>query len=342
MSILNIRKAVRSGSKLVIGVAGQSGSGKTLTALYMARGMVDSSEQVGFLDTENRRGSLYADELDGSFMIGDLFYPFSPARYAEAVKEFQAAGVKVLVVDSISHEWESGCMEIAEAPLLNGKKMADWKKAKSEHKKLMTVLLQSDMHIICCIRAAEKTDFTNPREPKSLGVQPLCEKNFMFEMTASVMMYAEGSQQQHLKIPKDLKPVFGNGNGYLGIETGKKIREWAEGGGGNEELNSFRNLMQLASNDGTEALKAAWIKMPADIKTKMEQFKRQVWSCAVAIDEQNKAVEPEVEEVMDDFTPGKIMQKEKAEAVVDKIAAPIDDTIVEDGLDANDFDPANF
>ena len=122
MSILNIRPAVRAGSKLVIGIAGQSGSGKTLTALYMARGMVDNTSEIGFLDTENRRGSLYADELDGPFQIGDLFYPFSPERYAAAIKEFQAAGVKVLIVDSISHEWESGCMEIAEAPLLRGKK----------------------------------------------------------------------------------------------------------------------------------------------------------------------------------------------------------------------------
>lgn len=288
MAILNIRPAVRAGSKLVIGLAGQSGSGKTLSALYMARGMVDSASEIGFLDTENRRGSLYANELDGQFMIGDLFYPFTPARYAESIKEFQAAGVKVLVIDSVSHEWESGCMEIAEAPLLRGKKMADWKKAKAEHKKFMTVLLQSDMHIIVCIRAAEKTDFKNPSKPVSLGVQPLCEKNFMFELSASVMLFNEGSYQQHLKIPKDLKEVFGDGNGYLTQETGQKIINWANSGDIDHELESYRNKMQLASNDGCEALKNAWLAMPKDMQAKLQSQKSVFWASAQAIDEGNK------------------------------------------------------
>jgi len=286
MGILNIRQAVRAGSKVVIGIAGQSGSGKTLTALYIARGMVDHAGEIGFLDTENGRGSLYANELDTPFMIGDLHYPFSPARYTQAIKEFQDAGVKVLVVDSVSHEWESGCMEIAEAPLLNGKKMADWKKAKSEHKKFMTTLLQSDMHIIACIRAAEKTCFKNPRQPTSLGIQPLCEKNFMFEMTASVMMFNEGLNQQHLKIPRDLKPVFGDGNNYLGIETGKQIRSWINSGEVNEELESYKNKMQLASNDGCEALKNAWVAMPQHIQTALQGSKSVFLGSAQAIDEQ--------------------------------------------------------
>lgn len=288
MAILNIRPAARAGAKVVIGIAGQSGSGKTLTALYVARGMVDHAGEIGFLDTENRRGSLYADELDAPFMIGDLFYPFSPDRYSRAIREFQDAGVKVLVIDSVSHEWESGCMEIAEAPLLRGKKMADWKKAKAEHKKFMTTLLQSDMHIICCIRAAEKTNFTDPRNPVSLGIQPLCEKNFMFEMTASIMMFNEGVNQQHLKIPKDLKPVFGDGNGYLGNDHGKAIVEWVNSGDIDEEMESYRNKMQLASNDGSEALKQAWLSMPKEMQAKMVKMKAPLWASAQAIDKMNE------------------------------------------------------
>lgn len=333
MSVLNIRPAVRAGSKLVIGIAGQSGSGKTLTALYIARGMVESPSEIGFLDTENRRGSLYADELDGPFMIGDLFYPFSPDRYADAIKEFQKAGVKVLIIDSVSHEWESGCMEIAEAPLLRGKKMADWKKAKAEHKKFMTTLLQSDMHVICCIRAAEKTDFTNPKEPKSLGVQPLCEKNFMFEMTASIMMYREGTYQQHLKIPKDLKPIFGDGNGYLGIETGKKIIEWANAGDIDPETESWRNKIQLAANDGEEAMKAAWQSMPVKFQKKLESQKRPLWESAKAVDALNAEPEPEQLQQAKSFDPART-----ADAPVPQM--PTDEEL-DSGIDKA-FDEANL
>ena len=317
MSILNIRPAVRAGSKLVLGIAGQSGSGKTLTALYIGRGMVDNASEMGLLDTENRRGSLYADELDAPFMIGDLFYPFSPERYATAIKEFQTSGVKVLIIDSISHEWESGCMEIAEAPLLRGKKMADWKKAKSEHKKFMTVLLQSDMHIICCIRAAEKMNFTNPSKPESIGVQPLCEKNFLFEMTASIMMYSEGQQQQHLKIPKDLKGVFGDGNSYLGAETGKAIIDWVNSGECDPEMDSYQNKMQLASNDGCDALKAAWLSMPKAMQDKMLKLKAPLWSSAQAVDELAR------EDAIEEQTPSKPFNPA---ATVEKQADPEPET----------------
>jgi len=337
MSILNIRPAVRAGSKLVLGIAGQSGSGKTLTALYIARGMTDKASEIGFLDTENRRGSLYANELDGQFLIGDLFYPFSPDRYATAIKEFQAAGVKVLIVDSVSHEWESGCMEIAEAPLLRGKKMADWKKAKAEHKKFMTTLLQSDMHIIVCIRASEKTDFKNPKQPVSLGIQPLCEKNFMFELSASVMMFNEGINQQHLKIPKELKPVFGDGNGYLGIETGQQIRAWLDSGNIDAQLESYRNKMQLASNDGCDALKQAWQSMPDDIKVGLQSVKSVFWAAAKAIDE--AAAQTFTGENADDdnpvatkgFDPAKIHQQEPEPEIdpAEQQPAPTDQDIAD-------------
>lgn len=337
MSILNIRPVVRAGSKLVIGVAGQSGSGKTLTALYLARGMVDCASKIGFLDTENRRGSLYANALDGPFMIGDLFYPFSPDRYLNAIKEFQAAGVEVLIIDSISHEWESGCAEIAEAPLLRGKKMADWKKAKAEHKKMMTVLLQSDMHIIVCIRAAEKMDFRNPAKPVSLGVQPLCEKNFMFEMTSSIMLFNEGQTQQHLKVPLELKPIFGDGNGYLGIETGKQILAWANSGNIDAQLESCRNQMQLAANGGMAELTLAWGKVPKEVKLKLQAGMSVFKATAQAIDEAaaqeftGENAEPDEKQVASvGFNPAKIQTPEpEPDHQTEQQAAPTDQDIAD-------------
>src|ERR1700761_1454166 len=94
--VVNIRKAKRAGARLVIGLSGISGSGKTKTALLLAYGLANGDgSKVGFLDTENRRGSLYADNDLYSmvqqqlglanpaepFLIGDLDAPFSPQRY---------------------------------------------------------------------------------------------------------------------------------------------------------------------------------------------------------------------------------------------------------------------
>lgn len=201
-------------------------------------------------------------------------------------------------------------------------KLADWKTAKAEHKKFMNVLLQSDMHIICCIRAAEKMDFTNPKQPTSIGIQPLCEKNFMFEMTASVMMSSEGKNQQHLKIPKDLKKIFGNGQGYLGQDTGKALIDWIGSGNIDEELESYRNKMQLASNDGTEALTAAWKAMPKAMQEKMKSHRMPLWESAKAVDELNKQPENDAPNIEDGYQAPEAKEKNEYRQAKEEAKAP--------------------
>lgn len=289
MGILNIRQAKRGGSKAIIGIAGVSGSGKTYTALKIARGMVSNASEIGFLDTENKRGSMYADILDGPFMIGDLYPPFSPKRYSEAIKEFQEAGVKVLVIDSVSHEWEGegGCDDIANAPLAAGKKMANWIGAKRDHKSFMNTLLQCNMNIICCIRAREKTDFKDPSKPVSLGVQPVCEKNFMFEMTASLLMENEGKSQKFLKIPAFLQKAFGSGNGYLGIETGKNIIDWINTGEKEDpEVTKCKSELLMACELGIAGLTALWNNLTPAMQKKMKSHFSVYKEAAKAYDQQ--------------------------------------------------------
>lgn len=264
--IIEIRPVQSGQSKAVIGIAGQSGDGKTLSALYVARGMVNKASEIGFLDTENKRGSLYADVLDDKFLIGDLFPPFSPSRYAAAIKQFQNAGVKVLIIDSVTHEWEGegGCDDIANSPKADGsaRKVPNWIGAKREHKTFMNVLLQSNMDIICCIRAREKVKvetINGKQEFVTQGIQPVCEKNFMFEMTASIMMAEQGKRQIHLKVPSFLSDVFGTGSGYLGVENGKKLRKWLDKGEKeNPEIEKIKSEALLVCDKGTEELTKLW------------------------------------------------------------------------------------
>lgn len=286
MGILNITPAKRGGSKAIIGLAGISGSGKTFTALLIARGMVSDASKIGFLDTENKRGSLYADILDSPFLIGDLYPPFSPKRYSDAIKEFQEAGVEVLVIDSVSHEWEGegGCDDIANMKI---GKMPNWIGAKREHKSFMNTLLQCNMNVIVCIRAREKTDFKNPKEPVSLGIQPICEKNFMFEMTASLLVEGEGKKQTWLKMPSFLKEAFGNGSEYLGKETGKKLIEWINTGEKESpEITKLKSEFLMACEFGLAGLEAKWNSLSKDMKVKMKPFIDTYKESAKAYDQQ--------------------------------------------------------
>lgn len=271
--VLAIRRAVREAARLVIAFAGISGSGKTRTAIEFAFGLAGyDANKIGFIDTENKRGSLYADCLDQHpknpkkerFWIGDLQPPFSPARYSQAIKQFEEHGVEVLVIDSATHEWEGegGAQQVAEDNKSERGKL-NWAKAKGEHKKFINTLLQCNMHVIVCVRAREKTkeekDNRNKVVITSLGVQPIQEKNFMFEMSASVMMWNEGQMQTAYKVPGELKPFLGRGEGYITSEDGFAVRRWVDGGGQvDQKIEKLRNKLVGESEAGEANLMEKW------------------------------------------------------------------------------------
>lgn len=305
MSVINIRKAKREGARMVIALAGISGCGKTYTALQMAFGMTGGdSSKIGLLDTENKRGSLYADTVKNKegevqeFFIGDLDAPFSPQRYTDAVKQFQDAGIEVLIIDSISHEWEGtgGCEEIAKTDPATGqdRRVPQWNKAKYEHKRFMNAMLQSDMHIIVCVRAREKVELVKVNgktEYNSLGVLPIQEKNFMFEMTASLMLWNNGQQRQVMKCPKDLEPIFGECSqkfheGYLGAKQGYELRQWINGANKiDREIESARNILRSHAEQGVRALQKAWSELAPTAREKLGKVPDDIQSSARAFDE---------------------------------------------------------
>lgn len=301
MSVIQIREAERAGARLFIALAGVSGSGKTFTALQLAYGLANgNAKKVGLLDTENRRGSLYADAIknkDGQvqkFLIGDLYPPFSPQRYVDAILEFQKAGVEVLVIDSGSHEWEGegGCEDIAHA---GSPKNPRWNDAKREHKRFMNTALQADMHIILCLRAREKVklvkrDGKTEYEPQ--GVLPITEKNVMFECTASMMLWDGGKSRDVMKCPEDLAAIFGKAGGisqgYLTPKHGLALRKWVEGGAKlDPAVEHARNSLRTVTEQGVDAIRKAWDAQPEAIRKALGAgFQQELLDAAQAFDDQ--------------------------------------------------------
>lgn len=289
MSIFKIEEAHREGARLVLGLGGVSGSGKTYSALQIAWGLANyNSKKVGLICTENRRGRLYADSLRDEqgnvhrFLVGDFQPPFSPARYIEAINAFVAAGVEVLVIDSVSHEWNGigGCEDIANQPDGNGKspKNPRWNTAKLEHKKFMNAMLQSPVHVIACMRAQPKVKLEN-QNGKTVyldqGILPIQEKSFTFELTASMMMWNGGKQRDVLKCPDELASIFGRSGemaeGYLTAQHGKMLRDWVDGGNQiDPEVQRAWDHLSMVCENGMEALQTAWKALPTALRKKID------------------------------------------------------------------------
>lgn len=258
---ITFKQATRDKIGLLFGLAGASGSGKTFSALRLAKGIAGNDGKIAVIDTEAGRAKHYADKFD--FLHGDFLPPFEPERYVEAIRAAEDAGATVIVIDSMSHEWngEGGCADIqaAEAERMATDQAGNvvawkieamtapaWKKPKIRHKRMVSRLLQCRSHLIFCLRAEEKVRFEkqkiNGREKSvivPMGFMPVCEKSWMFEMSASLTLHPEtpGLPRHDLvnKLSDELRAIFREGDPITEAH-GEALRNWAERGGGDRKV----------------------------------------------------------------------------------------------------------
>jgi hypothetical protein len=197
---------------------------------------------------------------------GELTPPYTPRRYLEAIEEFLAYGVDILVVDSFSHCWEGpgGVLEMADQAEESGKKgLSKWLHPKRDYKKLVSFLLSTRMHMILCSRAKQPLLETTVDGEKTLVTQPwepIQDKRLKYEMTIVVPMTLDGAYETdptRLKVPGDLAHLF---QGELLDEgTGAAIAEWVAGGKPvDHALELLRRAAYDAAASGTEVFIKWW------------------------------------------------------------------------------------
>lgn len=251
------RPARREKINLLIGLCGGTGSGKTLSALMLARGLAGDS-RFCLIDTEAGRGRQYApieNEKPSDFVVDfdytELAPPFTPRRYLEAIKAADAAGYPVIIVDSMSHEYAGtgGLLDMHDAELSriagNDAKrreaatFAAWVRPKMEHKSMVAALLQLRAHLVLCFRAEEKVDIVKEDGklkvvPKKTltgldGWVPICEKTLPYELTASLLFKASRpGVPEPIKLIAAHRPLF-EPNKTVNADHGRALAAWARG-----------------------------------------------------------------------------------------------------------------
>lgn len=254
-----LKTAVRENVPLLIGLAGGTGSGKTLSAFKLAKGL-SGGKRFAVIDTESGRAKAYADDFD--FDHGELHAPFRPETYQSAITSIDKLNqYPVIVVDSTSHEYsgEGGILDWQEEELREmverakkggdsrsewqlqeANKMRSWIKPKMSHKVFMSRLLQVRAHLILCFRAESKTEMAKEngktviREKQGMtglnGWFPICEKNMPYELTAYFLLMAEKpGVPQPIKLMEKHRPFFPLDK-PITEEAGAALAAWAKGG----------------------------------------------------------------------------------------------------------------
>lgn len=286
----SFRPAVRENVGLLIGLSGGTGSGKTYSAMRLAKGIAGETP-FAVIDTEAGRAKHYADRF--RFDHGDLEAPFSPDAYCEAIVAADKAKYPVIVVDSASHEWagEGGILDWQEHELdrmagddwkkREACKMAAWIKPKMSHKAMVNKLLQVRAHVILCFRAEPKVEIAKEngktviREKQSLvglhGWIPICEKNLPFEMTASFLLMADRPGiPQPIKLQEQHRPFFPL-DAPITEQSGMRLAEWAKGGEAAPASDHATLLARIRAASvslelSDETKKSMWARHCGDVK----------------------------------------------------------------------------
>lgn len=223
---LAIRTAQKSKSKLRIGFAGPSGSGKTYSALLLASGIAPWVK-ICVIDTENMSADLYSDL--GAYNVITITPPFAPSAYVEAIRAAEDAGMEVIIIDSITHEWsgEGGALDIQTKM---GGRFQDWAKVTPLHEKFKQALLQSKAHIITTVRSKMDymmTDDGGKSKVQKVGLKQETREGFEYELTLSFDLNIN-----HLATAsKDRTGLFMDGEPVMITkDTGKRLLAWANTG----------------------------------------------------------------------------------------------------------------
>jgi len=240
---MSFRTAVRKMSKLRLALAGPAGSGKTLSALRVAKGL---GEVLGLttavIDTEKGSSELYAGILRGhvhlpdgwsfgEFSILEFNPPFSPAKYVKGIKLAEEEGFGILIVDSISHAWagQGGILEIVDTAMkadIRGNKFRAWEKGTQEQNAMVDAILQSKLHVIVTMRTKTAWDVKQTDgkvKPIKIGLAPVQREGLDYEFTTVLDL----SVDSHIALAsKDRTGIFDSVPMLLTEETGRIMAEY--------------------------------------------------------------------------------------------------------------------
>ena len=245
---LTFQKAKREQVRIKISIAGPAGSGKTMSSLLLAYGLVKAEHpdwtdeqawgSIVLADSENGSGSLYVGTQVGPTRIGEynvinLAPPFTADLYMDAIHMAENHNMSVIIVDSLSHVWsgEGGLLdEQGKIAARTNNSYTSWRTISPLYNKLVDTILQSPCHVITAVRA--KMDYQQIKgdngktQVKAVGMGMVLRDGYEYETTVNFMVDAD-----HVaNATKDRTGLFDGKYFVINAKTGAELYGWLSSG----------------------------------------------------------------------------------------------------------------
>lgn len=268
---MQLQKATRKKVKLRLGLSAVAGGGKTFSALLLAKGLVGSWEKIAVIDTENGSASLYSHL--GAFNTIELTAPYTPERYVEAINACEKAGMNVIIIDSITHEWEGegGILQIADS--MQGNNFVKWGILTPRHQVFINKILQSKCHVITTVRRKQDYEMTKDSSGKTkvekAGLKEVTREGWEYEVTVNLNI----DSYHQCTASKDRTGLFMDKPAFIITEqTGEQIKNWCENGV--DEIQEAKSRLKEATT--LDELKNAYLSLNDTLKAETASYKDEI------------------------------------------------------------------
>lgn len=222
------KRAERKKLKARVALCGPGGSGKTWSALLLAKGL---GGRIALVDTEHNSAELYAHVCE--FDVARLLPPYTPTRYLALMKEAVADGYDTIIVDSFTHVWsgEGGLLEMndmAAKAKFKGNSYMAWSDTTPKYRRLIENMLALPAHVITTIRSKTlygETEVGGKKSYVKLGAGPEQRSGIDYEYTVFLDLDMNNIAIASKNRTSLMKDPF-----VISEETGEELREWLDGG----------------------------------------------------------------------------------------------------------------
>jgi len=230
---MELRKVQRKQAKIKMALQSASGAGKTYSALLIASGMTNW-EKIAVIDTENHSADLYSHL--GDYNVLPLSKPFTPERYIIAISTCEEAEMEVIIIDSITHEWDGSGGILDLHGNMTGNSFTNWAKLTPRHNAFVQKILESNCHIISTIRTKQDyvlTEKNGKQIPEKVGLKGITRDGMDYEFTVVFDIDIKHSASAS----KDRTGLFADKpEAIITPEFGMRILQWCNAGTSLEQV----------------------------------------------------------------------------------------------------------
>ena len=222
---MQLQKATRKRAKIKMALQGPSGSGKTYSALLLAKGLATDMSKVAIIDTENHSAELYAHL--GDFQVLNLDPPYQPEKYNTAIEICVSAEMEVIIIDSITHEWEN-LLEFHAS--LVGNSFNNWNKITPRHNAFLQRILQAPCHVIATMRTKQDyvlNEKNGKMVPEKVGLKSVQRDGMEYEFT---LVFDLNMKNLAIASKDRTGMFFGKPEQLLREQTGQSLLNWCSEG----------------------------------------------------------------------------------------------------------------